>query len=221
MTCDINTEPIAGAIFDLDGTLADTLPIAFSAFREATSEFVDPPFTDEQLSGFFGPSEDGILRRIVPDDWERCLARYLERYEARHAGCAALFPGMEAVLRRLKASGVPLAIVTGKVAQAVGITLRHIDIGHYFDAVEVGSPEGDVKARAITKILDAWGVEGRRVMYVGDTAGDMRAARSRGLIAIGARWAGTMSAHALEQGGARMVFASVAEFDRWLRSAAA
>src|SRR5689334_4468815 len=75
---------VAGVIFDLDGTLADTLPMAFAAFRFALSGLVDRQYTDEELSALAGPSEDGILRRLVPAAWPTAVERYLAEYARRH-----------------------------------------------------------------------------------------------------------------------------------------
>ena len=88
---------LEGVIFDLDGTVTDTLSIAFSAFRAAVAEFTPHQFTDEELMRFFGPTEEGILRRILPHNWELCFERYLDEYTSRHVGCSAPFPGMTSV----------------------------------------------------------------------------------------------------------------------------
>ena len=54
---------LAGAIFDLDGTLADTLPACFAAFRTACAKLGGPAYTDAQIRGLFGPSEEGMVQR--------------------------------------------------------------------------------------------------------------------------------------------------------------
>jgi pyrophosphatase PpaX len=213
----ISPDGLAGMIFDLDGTLTDTVPVAFSAFRRAVSEFTDRRFADEELIAMFGPSEDGILRRLLPDHWESCFERYLSEYAERHASCSAPFPGIEVALHRLKRRGVRLAVVTGKAARTAAITLDRVGIAHYFEAVETGSAEGGIKPRSIRKILDGWRLAPDRVAYVGDAIPDMEAAHAVGMIAVGAAWAGTVPAADLQNAGAAVVFTSVETFITWLR----
>jgi len=55
-----------GIIFDLDGTLADTLPVCFDAYRLAFAKYVGHEWTDDQISALFGPSEEGVIRQVVP-----------------------------------------------------------------------------------------------------------------------------------------------------------
>lgn len=209
---------LTGVIFDLDGTITDTLPIAFSAFHAAVAAFTERRFTDAELIGFFGPAEDGILRRILPQHWERCFARYLDEYTSRHAACSAPFPGMLEVLDFLKKQGVPIALVTGKAPQAVAITLKCVAIADYFDVMEMGSPEGGVKPLALRRVVDRWGVESTAVAYVGDACSDMQAANQIGVVAVGAAWAATEDPAMLEASGASVVFTRIEDFFAWLRA---
>jgi pyrophosphatase PpaX len=163
---------LEGVIFDLDGTVTDTLSIAFSAFRAAVAEFTPDQFTDKELMRFFGPTEDGILRQILPHDWELCFERYLDEYASRHVSCSAPFPGMTSVLDFLKGQRIPMALVTGKAPRAVAITLKQVDIAHYFDMIEMGSPEGSVKPQALSKVIDKWRVNASCVAHVGDAISD-------------------------------------------------
>ena len=209
---------LEGVIFDLDGTVTDTLSIAFSAFRAAVAEFTPHQFTDKELMRFFGPSEEGILRRILPHDWELCFERYLDEYASRHVSCSAPFPGMTSVLDFLKGQRIPMALVTGKAPRAVAITLKHVDIAHYFDMIEMGSPEGSVKPQALSKVIDKWRVNASSVAYVGDAISDAQAANKIGLIAVGAAWANAADAAALKASGADIVFTRIGDLFDWLRA---
>jgi phosphoglycolate phosphatase-like HAD superfamily hydrolase len=209
-------DPLQAVIFDLDGTLTDTLPVAFSAFRAAIAQFSDHPFTDDELIGFFGPAEDGILQRLIPHDWEKCFELYLQEYATRHAECLAPFPGIQATLDLLHDRAVPLAIVTGKTPRAVEITLGHIDIGRYFDAVETGSAAGGTKPVAIRKLVEKWRVPPGRTAYVGDASSDMEAANAVGVLAVGAAWSATADEAVLKGSGAHVLFRTVDDFNAWI-----
>src|SRR5215831_18642478 len=82
-----------GIIFDLDGTLGDTLPVCFKAFRHAILEYTGRSLTDQQIRATFGPSEEGIIRSQVPERWQECLELYVEAYRRDHAIAPDPFPG--------------------------------------------------------------------------------------------------------------------------------
>src|SRR5262245_9691617 len=105
---------LSGIIFDLDGTLGDTLPVCFRAFRRAIFEFTGRSYTDQEIRATFGPSEDGIIRRFVPDRWQECLELYVDAYRSEHEQARDPFPGMHDALQVLGELGVRRAVVTGK-----------------------------------------------------------------------------------------------------------
>ncbi|HWU37536.1 MAG TPA: HAD family hydrolase [Candidatus Acidoferrum sp.] len=205
-----------GVIFDLDGTLGDTLPVCFTAFRLAMTGFSQRRFTDEEIIALFGASEEGIIRRLVPDKWQACLKVYLEAYAEEFAKCARLFPGIETALRLLKKRGVALAIVTGKGSESAAISLRHLGLVGFFDIVEIGSPEGSVKPLAIKRVLAKWGAAPDRVAYVGDAPTDIEAAREAGVIPLGAAWAATSNSDILGALSPLETFRSIEDFTRWV-----
>ena len=210
-------ESLSGVIFDLDGTVTDTLPIAYGAFRAAIAAYAAREFTDAELLQLSGPSEEGIFRQIVPDNWELCFERYLEEYTIRHGGCNAPFPGLIEVLDYLRDRQLPRALVTGKASRAVAITLGHIRIAHYFDPIEAGSPGGNTKVEALRRVLAHWRARASSVVYVGDVPSDMEAANATGVIAAGAAWAPGVDAAELTASGAEIVFSRVDDFLGWLR----
>jgi len=205
-----------GVIFDFDGTLGDTLPVCFAAFRRALEGFSGRYYTDEEIAALFGPSEEGMIQRMVPDRWQACLEAYLAAYEGESARRARLFPGIETALRLLKRRGVALAIVTGKGARSAAISLRHLRLAEFFDVVETGSPDGSVKPLAIQRVLAKWGAAPDRVAYVGDVPTDMEAAKEAGVIPVGAAWAVSSSADDLRALSPLETFRSVESFIRWI-----
>ena len=205
-----------GVIFDLDGTLGDTLPVCFAAFWRALEGFSSRHYTDGEIAALFGPSEEGMIRRMVPDRWQACLETYLAVYEEESARSAWRFPGIEAGLRLLQRRGVALAIVTGKGARSAAISLRHLGLAGFFDIVETGSPDGSVKPLAIHRVLTKWGVPPNRVAYVGDVPTDMEAAREAGVIPLAASWAASADADSLGASLPLETFRDVQSFIAWI-----
>jgi pyrophosphatase PpaX len=207
---------LKGFIFDLDGTLGDTLPVCFAAYRHAFMEHLNRNYTDDEITALFGPSEDGIIQRLVPNQWQTCLQAYLDVYEKAHVQCAKPFAGIEDALRLLKQRRVVLAIVTGKGTCSAAISLKYLGIEHYFDVVETGSVDGAIKPLSIQKVLARWRVLPHEVAYVADTAYDMQAANEARVIPLGAAWATTSSVSSLDKFAPLATFSNVENFIDWI-----
>jgi pyrophosphatase PpaX len=208
---------LKGIIFDLDGTLGDTLPVCFAAFRTAFKEFTGNVLSNHEITSLFGASEEGIIRKLVDDRWEQCLEVYLASYDREHINCRNPFPGIDSALVLLKACGVRLAIVTGKGKYSTEISLNYFDLKDTFDVVEVGSEKGAIKPVSIQKVLDRWEFPPHQVAYIGDVAYDMQAAKEVGIIALGAAWAETANVKSLESENPTAIFTSVKAFTDWIK----
>ena len=208
---------IAGAIFDLDGTVIDTVPLALEAFQRAINRFAGRPYGEDEIIALFGTSEEGIIQRAVPERWEECLAAYIEEYEALFSQWDVKpFPGVEEALRLLRSHGVPVAVVTGKGASTTAFSLEAAGLAGAFDLLETGSPDGPVKPVHIQKVLMAWSMPPERVFYIGDSPSDMRDARQVGVIALGAAWAPTADAEALAAQCSQATFVTTQQFIKWI-----
>jgi len=209
---------LRGVIFDLDGTLGDTLPACFAAFRRALSGFSVREYSDEEIAALFGPSEEGMIRRLVPDRWKDCLRAYLAAYQESLQAYARPIPGMREALDRLRGWGVTLAVVTGKGSHSAVETLRHLGLADVLDTVETGSAGGSVKPAAIRKVLVRWGVAPEQVAYVGDAPSDMQAAREAGVVPLAAAWLPTTNAQALRAMSPVATFRTLQDFSRWIET---
>ncbi len=211
---------LAGAIFDLDGTLADTLPACYAAFRTACVQVGGRAYTDAEIRLLFGPSEEGMVQRAMPDRWPQALAVLLQEYQRHLARCPGVFPAVASALARLRRERVPLALVTGKGPQTTAMSLAHFGLHTMFDAVETGSPQGVVKAAAIARVVAAWGVAPGEVIYVGDAVADMHAAAEAGVLGVAAAWAPGAIEAELAATRPHALFTEAAAFEAWLAAAA-
>ena len=206
-----------GAIFDLDGTLADTLPVSFAAFRRTIRDTTGQTWSNQEIRSRFGPSEEGVLGALMgPENARVAYAQFLSLYEREHRRCPAPFPGIPELLGGLRRCDVRCAIVTGKGADAAAITLRRIGLEGAFEQIEAGSAGGAVKAKCMRRVLDRWGLLPADVFSVGDFPYDVLAAREVGLTPLGAAWASTASRSLLVEAGAEKVFDRVSELAAWL-----
>lgn len=207
---------IRGAIFDLDGTLGDTLPVCYRAFREVLLERTGREYAHHQIRAMFGPSEEGILAQHCPDAPDAALADYLTAYRSAHSICPQPFAGIRAILEGLRDRAVALAIVTGKGPGSARISLETFDLQGFFPIVEAGSPDGGVKPAAMRRVLRRWGIAPRTVIGVGDSPSDVRSAREAGIVSVAAAWAPGCQSTRLDACRPDRIFGEVSAFGRWL-----
>ena len=213
----MNYECWSGAIFDLDGTIADTLPVSFAAFRRTIRAETGETWTNSEIRSRFGPSEEGVLGELLgPARLDGAYARFLDLYRREHRRCPAPFRGVRRLVERLREAGARCAIVTGKGADAAAITLERIGLEGAFERMEAGSAGGAIKADCMRRVLAEWDVPLDRVFSLGDFPYDVQAARQAGIRPLGAAWASTANRASLEEAGAEAVFGRVDELASWL-----
>lgn len=208
---------IKAVIFDLDGTLANTLPLCIQAFRQSVEPLINRSVTDAEIIATFGPSEEGTIMALAPDYYDKGVADYLHFYESLHEMCPVPFDRIEEVLETLKNKGVHIAMVTGKGKQSTDISLKHFELTSFFEIIETGSPKGARKAEGIQLILD-WlsDIKKDEVIYVGDAPSDIIASRKVGIKVIAAAWADTAEPEKLKELKPDELFYTITDFSNWL-----
>jgi phosphoglycolate phosphatase/pyrophosphatase PpaX len=206
-------------IFDLDGTIGNTLPLCVRAFKEALEPLTGRKFSDEDIMATFGPSEGGTVRALAPEHYEEGLADYLHHYNALHDICPRPFDGMVELLDILKKNGVRLAMVTGKGDKSTAISLEKFGLDSYFELVETGIPERPIKKENIRKILKNFGNPAlEEVLYVGDSSSDIDASKEVGVKVAAAAWAETAEPENLRSYQPDELFTSISGFSSWLQT---
>ncbi len=209
---------IKGFIFDLDGTLANTLPICIKAYQQAFEHFLGRPFTEQEVTSHFGLTEAGIFQRVMPEQWEEGLKLYYEIYEKLHIECPAPFPGIIQALQLLAERGILMAVVTGKGEYTAVYTLKYLGLARYFEHVEVGDANAIVKAMAIRRILADWQMEPHLAAYIGDAYTDTEQAASAGVLPLGAAWCETETLTYPGSIAPTITFSTVDSFIDWLKA---
>ncbi len=210
--------PIRGVIFDLDGTLGNTLPVCYEAFRRVFEKRLGRQYSDPEIHAMFGPSEEGILEALIPSDPGGALDDYLREYRAIHADFQDPFDAISKALDLLSARGVKVAIVTGKGPHSAAISLEELGLAQYFERVEAGSARGASKAAAMQRVLSVWSLPPREVVGVGDAPSDIRAAREVGIKCVAAAWSPTARKELLAPLAPDRLFDNVFEFHTWLEN---
>ncbi len=184
-------------LFDLDGTIGNTLPLCVAAFREAIEPLARRHLSDAEILATFGPSEEGTISALIPEHFDEGVARYLEAYTRLHDRWPEPFPGIRELLDELKARSCFVGLVTGKGPRSLAVTLRRYGLEGVFEAIKTGRPEGPVKERCIHELLAEHGLASSDTLYVGDSPHDIRASRACGIRVAAAAWAPTSDAAGL------------------------
>jgi pyrophosphatase PpaX len=175
-------------IFDIDGTLADTVPLNIETFQYVFETLANKSLTYSEVKDLFGPNEQGLIQKVMGDQWQEGFALFSEEYKKRHQKYSLPYPGIREILHDLQNRRIRLAVVSGKGKEIALFTLEYLELKSFFDQVEGGEFEGNVKVAKIKKVLKEWNLDPSVVGYVGDAVSDMEDARACGLTAFGVGW---------------------------------
>ena len=210
-------DKIRAVIFDLDGTLGNTLPLCIQAFRQSVEPLINRSISDAEIIATFGPSEEGTIMALAPNHYDKGVSDYLHFYELLHEMCPVPFDGIKEVLETLKSKGVHISMVTGKGKHSTNISLKYFDLTHFFEIIETGSPSGARKAEGIQIILNLLkDIKSNEVIYVGDAPSDILASRKVRVPIVAAAWADTAEPEKLKELQPDALFYTIKDFKNWL-----
>jgi HAD superfamily hydrolase (TIGR01549 family) len=183
------TKLFDGFIFDIDGTLTATNRLIYDSFNYIAGKYLDKTFEDEEIHSMFGPTEDFILKKWCGEKFEQAKEEYYNFYSENHH-LAYAYEGMIEILQYLKSEGFPLGVFTGKGRRAALITLQMIDAEKYFDLIVTGDDVNNHKphAEGIIKFVNHFGFKKERVLMIGDSVSDVKAARDAGVKIASVLW---------------------------------
>lgn len=204
-------------IFDIDGTMADTLPICITAFQKTLKGVNGINYQPDEITRYFSLAEGGILSKFVNDDeFPNTLAVYYRELEDLHRENNPVLPGITALLEELSSRNIPMGVVTGKGKISAELTLRAMDLLKYFPMVEHGSDHTTGKTLGLRKILSRYDVAPNEAVYIGDMESDILDAQKVGMFAAGATWASTATLQKDGWGEGVKIFSKVDDFRKWL-----
>jgi phosphoglycolate phosphatase len=203
-------------IFDLDGTLADSLADIGGAMNETLAAHGHPVHPITAYRDFVGEGVETLARRALPQpppqDVTAFLADYRARYRQRMAQETRPYPGVPEALDALTARGLKLAVLSNKrddftveLVKVLFAKWRFLEVrGERQGVPRKPNPQAALEIAARLETPPA------RCAFVGDTAIDMKTARSAGMHAVGVTW-GFRPATELTAAGAQVVISRPAE----------
>lgn len=172
------------AIFDFDGTLADSFPWFLAALNECADRYGFRRIQDHEVETLRGYDVRRMNRHLGVSAWKMPLiARHMRARMTADIGAITLFPGVDEMLRRLADAGVRIAIVTSNTEANVRRVLgprNAVLVRHWQCGVSVLG-----KQPRMRKVLRAAGIPAWEAISIGDEIRDLHASRAAG-IAFGA-----------------------------------
>ncbi len=207
---------LKGIIFDIDGTLTSTNELIFESFRHIINKYLSRTLTNDEIIKLFGPTEDVILKEWCGKEYHQARKDYYNFYSQNHY-MADLYPGIQELLSFLKSKKILLSVYTGKGREAATITLRTLNIYHYFDMIVTGDDVKEHKpsAEGIQVFLDKFSLSKDEVLMVGDSVADIKASHSAGIKIASVLWDSYAKDKVLAM-ESDYVFQTVAELSRFL-----
>lgn len=200
-------------VFDLDGTLIDTLEDLKDSVNFALQKFGFPSRNLDEIRSFVGNGVKRLVYLSVPEGTgeatsEKCLEIFKEHYKSNSRNKTAPYDGIPEMLERVKAAGFKTAVVTNKIQDAAIEIIRSF-FGDVIDVI-IGQIDGVAQKPepdGVWLALEKLGVSKEKAVYIGDSEVDCMTAHNAGLPCIGVTW-GFRSREVLEDNKAEFIVES-------------
>ena len=199
-------------LFDLDGTLLDTLRDIADSMNAALQRFGFAAHPVEAYRYFVGDSVNSLIRRTLPkehlndENIEKCLSSMLDEYSRRWSVNTKPYPGIPELLSELEKRNIPKAVLSNKPDNFTKLIVKELLGSFSFDIVQGVSDKVKRKPypAAAMHIAEKLKIAPAYFLYLGDTNTDMQTAVAAGMYAVGALW-GFRTADELKENGAKIL----------------
>ena len=205
-------------IFDLDGTLLDTLDDLADSANHVLAQHGLPTHPVDAFRQFIGEGVGVLIRRMLPKDHRdpqttaQIAVAYRQEYGRRWNAKTKPYPGIAELLDALAARGIRTAVLSNKPDEFTQMCVGGLLGSWTFDVV-VGHHDGIPRKpdpAAALQIAARWRLAPAEIAYVGDTATDMQTAVAAGMFPVGVLW-GFRPGEELQANGAAVLLTRPAE----------
>ncbi len=179
-------------LLDLDGTIADTLPHVFDAYRHAVAPWAGRPPSDAEIEATFGPSERVCIAAMAPGaPLDEAVHRFHTYHEEHHGRGVKVVEGIAEVIDHARGLGWRVGVFTGKGRRPAEFSLADLGlrdrIEHVVSGSDVARPKPDPEGVFLASA--ALGVPAGRILLAGDSPADVQAGRAAGSATAAVLWA--------------------------------
>ena len=200
-------------IFDLDGTLLNTLDDLADSTNYALSRFGYPTRTIEEVRQFVGNGVAKLIERAIPEgknnpNFEKCLAIFKENYAQNMYNETAPYNGIIEMLSNLKSKGIKIAVVSNKFDLAVKELCKKYFEGFIDFAAGENEAQGIKKKPApdtVISVLNEFNFASEDAVYVGDSDVDIMTAKNSKMPCISVTWGFRDEKFLLENGATILI----------------
>lgn len=200
-------------IFDLDGTLLNTLDDLADSTNYALSKFGYPTRTIEEVRQFVGNGVAKLIERAIPEgknnpNFEKCLAIFKENYAQNMYNKTAPYNGIIEMLSNLKSKGIKIAVVSNKFDLAVKELCKKYFEGFIDFAAGENEAQGIRKKPApdtVISVLNEFNFAPEDAVYVGDSDVDIMTAKNSKMSCISVTWGFRDEKFLLENGATILI----------------
>lgn len=183
-------------IFDLDGTLLNTIADLAAATNYALKQYGLPTHNEEEYKFFVGNGINKLFERALPEDKRndeyvmKIRSEFVPYYDAHNSDLSKPYPGMNSLLAELQKNNIQIAVASNKY-QAAAVKL----VKHYFPEINfceiLGQREGvpsKPDPTIVNEISEHAGISKKEIVYVGDSCVDMETGKNAGVKTVGVSW---------------------------------
>ena len=200
-------------IFDLDGTLLNTLDDLADSTNYALSKFGYPTRTIEEVRQFVGNGVAKLIERAIPEgknnpNFEKCLAIFKENYAQNMYNKTAPYNGIIEMLSNLKSKGIKIAVVSNKFDLAVKELCKKYFEGFIDFAAGENEAQGIKKKPApdtVISVLNEFNFASQDAVYIGDSDVDIMTAKNSKMPCISVTWGFRDEKFLLENGATILI----------------
>ena len=184
------TQPLRAVLFDLDGTLLDTVQDLTEAANLTLAEMGRPPRTVSEIHSFVGKGVPHLVFRCMTEnaqateaEVEEARTRFYRHYTAVNGQATRAYPGVTAALEELASRKIAMGVVTNKAAEFAEPLIAKMGLSGYFGVVVSGDtlPQKKPDPAPLLHACAALGVSVDETVMFGDSANDALAARAAGM----------------------------------------
>ncbi len=177
-------------IYDLDGTLVNSLPDIIHAVNLMRSQLSLSSLESGYISSGIGKGRGSLMKKIMsdaPELIEQSTSLFEQCYQASNGVYSKVFPGVEPFLQKVRNKNIIQAVVTNKLTELAEILITNQGLGDYFSSISGVDTFKECKPHPmpLLEVMKSFKILPEKTIMIGDSINDVTAAKSAGVRSVG------------------------------------